>query len=106
MARLAIAARPHPAAELAWFASRSDVASREQKATPWRITVSPSTVIRQLQMRGVMRAQRRHGFLEHYADLAGANTVHLGGGERNQIPTPPQDLAGDEPARRHIDQLQ
>ncbi len=55
---------------------------------------------------GVDRVQRGHRLLEDDGDLAGADLVHLGLLERDQVPALPQDLAGLEAARRHVDELQ
>ena len=54
----------------------------------------------------VDRVERGHRLLEDDGDLAGADLVHLVLVERDQVPALPQDLAGLEAARRHVDQLQ
>ena len=52
------------------------------------------------------RIERGHRLLEDEADLLGADVVHLMAGERHQVAAFEQDLAFDDPARRHGDQFQ
>src|SRR3954447_21951748 len=54
----------------------------------------------------VDRIERGHRLLEHDRDLAGADLVHLGRAEWYQVAALPENLAADDAARRHRDQLQ
>ena len=55
---------------------------------------------------GVDRIERGHRLLEHHRDVLGADTVHLAGVERHEVAALIEDLARDDLARRHRDQLQ
>ena len=55
---------------------------------------------------GVHRVQAGHRLLEDDRDLLGADLLHLFGAQRHQVAAFPQHLAGDDLARRHVDQLQ
>ena len=55
---------------------------------------------------GIDRVQRGHRLLEDDGDLLAADLSHLVRAERDEVAALPHDLAVDNLARRHLDQLQ
>src|SRR6516164_1344612 len=50
--------------------------------------------------------QRCHRFLEDDRDLLGADVPHIIRAQRHEVAALPENTAGDDPAWRHLDQLQ